>query len=52
MAKSNIKHGGGADLRSPVYSEMGSLASRPKYLARKAPFRGEKQRTHSRGKRK
>jgi hypothetical protein len=43
--KRNIKTGSGADLRSPVYAEMGSLSRKPSGLARHKPIRGEKQRS-------
>lgn len=45
----NIKTGSGADVRSPVYAELGSLRGKPRGIARHKPFRGQKQRTSTRG---
>lgn len=47
MAKGTIKTGSGANLLSPVYSEMGVLNRKPRGIARPKPFRGQKQRTYS-----
>jgi len=47
-SKRNIKQGGGADLRSPVYSEMGSLSRKVIGAARHSPLRGEKMRSKGR----
>lgn len=47
MSKGTIKSGGGSDIRSPVYSEMGSLSHKPRGLGRAKPFRGQKQRSTS-----
>jgi hypothetical protein len=46
--KRNIKQGGGADVRSSIYSEMGALRTKPTGLARHKPIRGEKQRSKGR----
>jgi len=46
--KRNIKQGGGADLRSPVYAEMGSLSRKVIGAARHSPLRGEKMRSKGR----
>lgn len=43
----NIKTGGGSDIRSPVYAQMGSLARKPRGLGRALPIRGEKQRSRA-----
>jgi hypothetical protein len=48
MAKGNIKSGGGSDIRSPVYAQMGSLSRKPRGLGRAKPFRGQKMRSRSR----
>ena len=45
MAKGSIKHGGGADLRSPRYTEKGNLSRKPRGIARPKPFRGQKMRS-------
>ena len=44
--KKNIKQGGGADVRSPVYPTMGGLAQKPYGISRACPFRGEPQRSY------
>lgn len=45
--KGTIKTGGGGNILSPIYSEMGGLARKPRGIARPKPFRHEKQRTYS-----
>jgi len=42
--KGSIKAGGGSNVRSPVYAEMGALRRGQKFLGRHAPLRGQKQR--------
>ena len=50
-AHRNIKTGSGADIRSAVYPSMGSLAQKPRGIARPKPFRGEIQRKTGAGSR-